>query len=274
VRRFADRTAVVTGAGSGIGRALAHELARRGARVAASDVDPVGVEATVAAITELGGTARAWHLDVTDAGAVETHASEVVDTFGSADLVINNAGVALAARAVEQTAKDATRVIDVDLIGVVNGTQAFLPHLLASGDGHLVNISSLFGLVAMPYNSAYNAAKYGVRGYTESVAIELAAARAPVGVTCVHPGGVATGIARNADRPATNDGLALAFEKALRMAPHRAAAIILRGVQRGRRRQLVGADAWTLHVAQTALGARWVDVMGLLGRRVVPRHEP
>jgi NAD(P)-dependent dehydrogenase (short-subunit alcohol dehydrogenase family) len=273
VRTFAGRTAVVTGAGSGIGRALAHELARRGAKVAASDVDVIGVEATVASITELGGTAQAWTLDVTDAGAVETHAADVVEAFGSADLVINNAGVALAARAVEQTIKDATKVVDVDLLGVINGTQAFLPHLLASGDGHLVNISSLFGLVAMPYNSAYNAAKFGVRGYTESIAIELAAARAPVGVTCVHPGGVATSIARNAERPAQNDGLTNAFEQALRMPPHRAATIILRGVQRGRRRQLVGADAWALHVGQTVLGARWMDVMGVLGRRVVPRYE-
>ncbi len=273
MRSFAGRTAVVTGAGSGIGRALAHELARRGAQVAASDVDVAGVRDTVDTITGLGGTAHAWDLDVTDAGAVESHASDVVSRFGSADLVINNAGVALAARAVEQSAKDVTKVVAVDLLGVVHGTQAFLPHLLASGDGHLVNISSLFGLVAMPYNSAYNAAKFGVRGYTESIAIELAAARAPVGVTCVHPGGVATGIARNADRPDTNDGLANAFEQVLRMPPHRAATIILRGVQRGRRRQLVGADAWALHATQTLLGSRWLDVMGVLARRVVPPHQ-
>jgi short-subunit dehydrogenase len=274
VRSFAGRTAVITGAGSGIGRALAHELARRGAKVAISDVDRDGLEVTATSITSLGGTVRAWPLDVTDAGAVDAHASDVVDAFGSADLVINNAGVALAARAVQQSAKEVATVVDVDLLGVVNGTQAFLPHLLSSGDGHLVNISSLFGLVAMPYNSAYNAAKFGVRGYTESIAIELAAARAPVGVTCVHPGGVATAIARNAVRPPANDGLATAFEQALRMSPHRAAVIILRGVQRGRRRQLVGADAWALHVAQTLLGARWTDVMGRLGRQLVPPHRP
>jgi NAD(P)-dependent dehydrogenase (short-subunit alcohol dehydrogenase family) len=272
VRSFSGRTAVVTGAGSGIGRALAHELARRGARVAASDVDTAAVEATVDTIVGLGGTARAWHLDVTDAGAVETHAGEVAEAFGGADLVINNAGVALASRAVEQTAKQVGTVVDVDLMGVVNGTQAFLPQLLDSGDGHLVNISSLFGLVAMPYNSAYNAAKFGVRGYTESVAIELAAARARVGVTCVHPGGVKTAIATSAEVAAGNEGLATAFEKVLRMSPHQAACIILRGVRRGRRRQLVGADAWAMHATQSLLGARWIDVMGLVGRRIVPRH--
>jgi NAD(P)-dependent dehydrogenase (short-subunit alcohol dehydrogenase family) len=184
-------------------------------------------------VTALGGTARASHLDVTDAGAVATHADDVADTFGAVHLVINNAGVALAVRTVEQTAKDVTKVIDVDLLGVVNGTQAFLPHLLDSGDGHLVNISSIFGLVAMPYNSAYNAAKFGVRGYTESIAIEVAAARAPVGVTCVHPGGVATDIAASADVAAGNEDLADAFEKTLRMEPEKAAAIILRGVQKG-----------------------------------------
>lgn len=272
MRSFSGRTAVVTGAGSGIGRALATELARRGARVAASDVDAAGVDATVAAVTERGGTARAWHVDVTDGDAVDAHAAEVVDAFGGVDLVVNNAGVALAARATEQTASQVTTVVDVDLLGVVHGTQAFLPHLLASGDGHLVNVSSLFGLVAMPYNSAYNAAKFGVRGYTESIAIELAAARAPVSVTCVHPGGVRTCIASNAEVVAGNEGLAAGFERVLRMSPERAAAIILRGVRRGRRRQLVGADAWVLHAAQTVLGARWVDVMGLVGRRLVPRH--
>jgi NAD(P)-dependent dehydrogenase (short-subunit alcohol dehydrogenase family) len=272
VRSFSGRTAVVTGAGSGIGRALAHELARRGARVAASDVDTTGVEATVGSIVGLGGTARAWHLDVTDAGAVETHATEVAEAFGGVDLVVNNAGVALASRAVEQTADQVGTVVDVDLMGVVHGTQAFLPRLLASGDGHLVNISSLFGLVAMPYNSAYNAAKFGVRGYTESIAIELAAARAPVGVTCVHPGGVKTAIATSAEVVAGNEGLATTFEKVLRMSPHRAACIILRGVARGRRRQLVGADAWAAHVTQSLLGSRWIDVMGVAGRRVVPRH--
>jgi NAD(P)-dependent dehydrogenase (short-subunit alcohol dehydrogenase family) len=273
VRTFSGRTAVVTGAGSGIGRALATELARRGARVAASDVDGPSVAETADRLTALGGTARAFELDVTDRAAVEAHADEVVTTFGSADLVINNAGVALAARAIEQRTEDVARVIEVDLLGVVNGTQAFLPHLLASGDGHLVNISSLFGLIAMPYNSAYNAAKFGVRGYTESVAIELAASGAPVGVTCVHPGGVATAIARNAERAAGSEALADAFEQVLRMPPRRAAEIILRGVARGRRRQLVGVDAWVAHAAQTALGSRWVDVMGVLGRRVVPRYD-
>lgn len=272
MRTFSGRTAVVTGAASGIGRALATELARRGALVAASDVDSTGVEDTAARITALGGTCKAFTLDVTDAEAVHGHADEVVEAFGQVHLVINNAGVALAGRAVEQTAAQVATVIDVDLVGVVNGTQAFLPHLLDSGDGHLVNISSLFGLVAMPYNSAYNAAKFGVRGYTESVAIELAASRAPVGVTCVHPGGVKTDIASSAEVVGGNEKLASAFEKVLRMPPQRAAEIILRGVQRGRTRQLVGADAWAMHVSQTVLGARWVDVMGVLGRRVVPRH--
>lgn len=273
MRDVSGRTAVVTGAGSGIGRALALELARRGANVAASDVDLPAVEATVARITAAGGTARSYHLDVTDAGAVEAHAAEVAATFGAVHLVVNNAGVALAASAVQQSAKDVTRVIDVDLVGVVNGTQAFLPHLLASGDGHLVNISSLFGLVAMPFNSAYSAAKFGVRGYTEAVAIELAAARAPVRVTCVHPGGVRTAIASSAQTAAGNEALTAAFERVLlRMSPEKAARIILRGVRRGRRRQLVGLDAWALHITQTLLGARWIWVMGLLGRRVVPRH--
>lgn len=272
MRSFSGRTAVVTGAGSGIGRALAAELARRGARVAASDVDLDAVRDTAARLTALGGSVRAYHLDVADQHAVAAHAGEVVATYGTADLVVNNAGVGLAALGVQQATPSVRRVIEIDLLGVVHSTQAFLPHLVASGDGHLVNISSLFGLIAMPYNTAYSAAKFGVRGYSEALAIELAAARAPVGVTCVHPGGVATDIARNAERADGNDGLTDAFGRMLRLPPWRAAEIILRGVRRGRRRQLVGAEAWVLHAVQTALGARWMDVMGVLGRTVVPRH--
>lgn len=273
MRDVSGRTAVVTGAGGGIGRALALELARRGAKVAASDIDLAGVEATVARIIDAGGTARAYHLDVSDAGAVEAHAAEVAAEFGGVHLVINNAGIALAALAVQQSAKDVARIVDVDLIGVVNGTQAFLPHLLASGDGHLVNISSLFGLAAMPFNSAYNGAKFGARGYTESVAIELKAARAPVRATCVHPGGVDTAIASSAQTAAGNEELTATFERVLRMSPDKAARIILRGVAWRRRRLLVGMDAWLVHLAQTLLGSRWIDVMGFLGRRVVPRYE-
>jgi short-subunit dehydrogenase len=179
----------------------------------------------------------------------------VVDTFGSADLVINNAGVALAARAVEQTAKDATEVIDVDLLGVVHGTQAFLPHLLASGDGHLVNISSLFGLIAMPYNSAYNAAKFGVRGYTESIAT----------VHCVHPGGILTNIARNAEARGEWSNLDEAFDRIAHTSPERCAEVILTGVLKGRKRILVGADAWAMHLLQQTFGVRG---LGLLRRGI------
>lgn len=269
---FTGRTAVVTGAASGIGRALAIELARQGARLALSDVDLPGVEDTAAACRDLGTEAKAWQVDVSDRNAMFAHADEVGQAFGAVHLVINNAGVALAATVAEQDLDAVQRVIDVDLWGVIHGTQAFLPHLEAAGEAHLVNISSLFGLIGMPYNSAYNAAKFAVRGYTECLAMELDLAGSPVGVSCVHPGGIATDIARNCatigdDKQALLDD----FQKLLRMRPQRAARIILRGVRRGRRRILVGADAWAMHLSQQWLGHRYQRLITAGARRVVAR---
>jgi NAD(P)-dependent dehydrogenase (short-subunit alcohol dehydrogenase family) len=263
---FDDDVAVVTGAGSGIGRALAVDLARAGARLAISDVDAVAVEETAARCRELGALAKAHRLDVADRAAMLAHAREVEDEHGRVDLVINNAGVALAARVVQQELDDVDHVLDVNLRGVVYGTQAFLPALHRAPAGRLVNISSVFGLVPMPLNSAYNASKFGVRGYTEALAIELELAHSPVRVTCVHPGGVATGIASSARTAPGNEEIVAGFQQLLRMPPERAARIILRGVARGRRRVLVGQDAWALHVGHTLLGHRFQRVVARVAR--------
>lgn len=271
MRTFTDRTAVITGAASGIGQALALELARQGARLALSDVDLPGVEETASACRALGADAKAWHLDVSDRRAVFAHADEVAAAFGDIHLVINNAGVALAATVAEQHLDDVARIIDVDLWGVINGTQAFLPRLAATGDGQLVTISSLFGLIGMPYNSAYSAAKFGVRGYTECLAMELKLAGSSVGVTCVHPGGIDTDIARNCTTVGDKQALLDDFQKLLRMPADRAARIILRGVRRRRRRVLVGADAWAMHLSQQLLGHRYQHLITAAASRVVAR---
>src|SRR6478735_2968715 len=184
---IAGKVAVITGAGSGIGRALAYELARRGAKLALSDVDNTG----------LAETAR--HARVIGA-----------DEFGVVNIVVNNAGVAFTGDVEHMSFEQIERVVDVDFWGVVHGTKAFLPHLIESGDGHLVNISSLFGLLAMPSQSAYNAAKFAVRGFTESLRQEMLLAGHPVEVTCVHPGGIKTAIARNSGAVAGRDAAELA----------------------------------------------------------------
>ena len=254
---FAGRVAVVTGAGSGIGRALAHDLARRGARLALSDVDKDGLAETVAGIP---GEVRSDALDVTDKEAVHAYAEDVAGHFGVVNQVYNNAGVAFAGTILDSTYEQIEKVVDIDFWGVVYGTKAFLPHLIASGDGHVVNISSLFGLLAVPSQSAYNAAKFAVRGFTESLRQEMLVAKHPVRVTCVHPGGIRTGIARNAERGAGfEDGRAMErFERTmLRMSPEKAAQIILRGVDRDSARVLVGNDAKVLDLLVRVLGSAY-----------------
>ena len=172
--------------------------------------------------------------------------------FGIVNIVINNAGVAFSGDIEDMTFEQIERVMDVDFWGVVHGTKAFLPHLIASGDGHIVNISSLFGLLAMPSQSAYNAAKFAVRGFTESLRQEMLIAGHPVEVTCVHPGGIKTAIARNAGSVAGLDQSELAefFDRKLaKTSPESAAKTILHAVTGNRPRAVVGLDAKALDIA-------------------------
>jgi NAD(P)-dependent dehydrogenase (short-subunit alcohol dehydrogenase family) len=247
------KAAVVTGAGSGIGRALALELARRGARVALSDVDAAGLTETVEAVRRAGGEAHDQTLDVTDRAAVERYADTVASAFGGVHQIYNNAGIAFSRTVLESDYADYERVFAVNLWGVIHGTKAFLPHLIASGDGHVVNISSLNGYLAQSKMSHYCTTKFAVRGFTESLRIEMLRDGHPVGVTCVHPGGVRTSIADNAMSTARRLGLPITEEeererrlyneKLLRMDPAKAAQIIVDGVEAGRARVRVGNDA-------------------------------
>src|SRR5262249_10781636 len=149
------------------------------------------------------------HLDVTSRSAVLRYATAIVAEFGVVNIVINNAGIAFTGEIEKMSFEQLEHVIDVNFWGVVNGTKAFLPYVIASGDGHVVNISSLFGLMAMPSQGAYNAAKFAVRGFTEALREEMLAAGHPVRVTCVHPGGIKTPIARNAGAVESEDVAAL-----------------------------------------------------------------
>ncbi len=270
---YQGRTAVVTGAASGIGRALAVELAGRGAKLALSDVDGAGLDETVRLCGPVGDNVRAFQFDVSDRQAFLAHAEEVAGAFGSVNLVVNNAGVAVVASVEETGFEELDWLLGINLMGVINGSKAFLPHLIRSGDGHLVNISSVFGLVAPAYQSAYCTAKFGVRGFTESLRQEMLIAGHPVSVHCVHPGGVKTNIARRARYPGGREPFgsdpAERFERMARTTPQVAARKILAGVDRDTPRILVGTDAYIIAAVPRLLGIRYVGLFARAGRRIL-----
>ena len=269
MREVMGRTAVITGAGSGIGRALALELAGRGARIAVSDVDEVAAKDTAEACRARGGQAQEWRLDVADREAVFAHAEDVAAHFGAVHLVVNNAGVALHGPVAELTDADMRWVMEIDYWGVVHGSQAFLPHLAASGDGQLANVSSVFGLIAVPKQAAYNAAKFAVRGFTEALRQEVRLDGLPVSVSCIHPGGVRTAIAASARVTRGEDPaqVTAVFDQLATTTPARAAAVIVRGLRRDKPRILVGPDAWVMAALPRLLGARYTGVVSAAARR-------
>jgi NAD(P)-dependent dehydrogenase (short-subunit alcohol dehydrogenase family) len=254
---FRDRVTVITGAGSGIGRAIALCVARRGGHLALADIDETGLSQTQALTQTLAQTAAAaaaaagvrvstHRLDVADRQAVAALPAEVLKVHGRVDLLINNAGVALGGNFDVVSEADFDWLMQINFYGVVRMTRAFLPLLRTSDDARIVNLSSVFGLIAPPGQCAYSASKFAVRGFSNALRHELAGSR--VGVTVVHPGGVATAIARNsriADGvPAEERRLRLELaERMLRMPPDKAGEIIVRGVEKRRARILVGNDA-------------------------------
>lgn len=273
MKGFSGKVAAITGAGSGMGRSLAVELARRGCEVALADVNDVGLAGTAAACAKHGVRTSTRRVDVGDRDAVFAWADFVRAEHGKVNLIFNNAGVSLAASAETASLADLEWIVGINFWGVVHGTQAFLPHLRASGDGHVVNTSSLFGLIAMPTQSAYNATKFAVRGFTEALRMELELDGAPVSATCVHPGGVATNIvdASRVDtsiRALTGQDEATHRRQANRLinatTADDAARQILAGVERNARRVLVGADARRLDTLARLLGAGY--------QRLVLRH--
>ncbi|MGW4482877.1 SDR family NAD(P)-dependent oxidoreductase [Amycolatopsis sp. NPDC004368] len=268
MKEFTDKVAVITGAGSGIGRALALGLGLRGARLALSDVDFEGLDGTVEAAKSQGADVRGYALDVSDRAAVLAHAAEVADHFGRVNVVVNNAGVALGATVEDMAFEDYDWLMGINLGGVVNGTKAFLPYLIDSGDGHLVNISSVFGFVGVPTQSAYNAAKFAVRGFTEALREEMLATRRPVAVSCVHPGGIKTNIARHARGGSDGDQEAAAagFEKIALTTPKKAAETIIRGVERRSARILIGPDAYVIDAIPRVLGSAYQRPLATLTR--------
>lgn len=274
LRTVQDKVVVVTGAGSGIGRALALRATRGGALLALSDWDADGLAETVR-LVEHAGVAKVGHdvVDVSDRAAMAAWAGEVAEEHGRVELVVNNAGVSLTGDFTELTYEQLDWILGVNLHGVIHGSKEFLPHLIASGNGALVNISSLFGLMSVPGQSAYNATKYAVRGLTEALRQEMLANRLPVTVTCVHPGGVRTGISRHGRKADGLDARAIddLFERRLaKTTADKAAETILDGALAGRARVLVGADAHVLHHFARLAGWRYQDVVARATRRQMP----
>jgi NADP-dependent 3-hydroxy acid dehydrogenase YdfG len=276
MKGFDGKVAVVTGAGSGIGRSLAIELGRSGAKLAISDVDTDGLAGTEERLTAIGAPVKSDRLDVTERQSFELYADAVKEHYGTVNQIYNNAGISFMGSIEASQFKDIERVMDVDYWGVVNGTKVFLPHLIASGDGHVVNVSSVFGLLAVPGQGAYNAAKFAVRGFTEALRQEMLVAGHPVKVTCVHPGGIKTAIARNAAAAEGIDQAELAkfFDKRLAStSPQKAARVILDAVRRNKARVLVGSDAKALDLLTRATGSGYQRVVAAVTSRQGPSMQ-
>jgi NADP-dependent 3-hydroxy acid dehydrogenase YdfG len=270
---FAGKVVVVTGAGSGIGQALATELGRSGAKVAISDVDTEGLAVTEERLKAIGAPVKADRLDVTEREAFELYAETVKQHFGKVNQIYNNAGIAYTGDIEVTQYKDIERVMDVDFWGVVNGTKVFLPHLIESGDGHVINVSSIFGIFSVPGQAAYNAAKFAVRGFTEALRQEMAMAKHPVKVTTVHPGGVKTAIARNMTAAEGIDikDLADTFDKKLAgTTPEKAATIILDAVRKNKARVLVGPDAKALDLIVRLTGSGYQRLFSSVIAKALP----
>jgi NAD(P)-dependent dehydrogenase (short-subunit alcohol dehydrogenase family) len=245
--------AVVTGAGSGIGRALAQRLAEAGSALAIADLDEAGLAQTVELIGGKKTLLTTHRLDVANEAGVSAFAEEVGRKHGRVTLLINNAGVALEGTFEEISLEDFRWLMNINFWGVVYGVKFFLPMLRREPRAHIVNISSLYGLIAPPGQPAYSSSKFAVRGFTECLRHELA--ETPVRVSCVHPAGIRTAIARRArvgagvTRRDLEEKVAR-FEKFFRTTPEEAAARILRGVERSEPRILIGSDAYKIDILQ------------------------
>ena len=266
MKKFSGKVAVITGAGSGIGRALAVQLAERGCVLTVADISADGLQETRKLVEAAGAVCSTHIVDVADRATVEEFAAAVVDEHGAVHLLVNNAGVTLVDWAEHVSYDDLEWIMNINFWGVVFGTKSFLPYMRQVDEAHIVNISSLFGLVAMPLQSAYNASKFAVRGFTEALKMELAGTH--IGVSCVHPGGIKTGIGRNSRvseeaLSVPKEELIAEFEKAARTTPEKAAAVIIRGIEKNKRRVLIGGDARFVDLVARFFPGSYEKILGI-----------
>jgi short-subunit dehydrogenase len=278
MKDFKNKVAAITGAASGMGRTLALELAQRGCHLALSDVDEKGLAETARMTGAHGVKVTTARVDVSDRVAVFEWADRVAGEHGKVNLVFNNAGVALGAFLDTVSPTDFEWIMGINFWGVVWGTQAFLPHLKKSKDGHVINTSSLFGLMASPTQGTYNASKFAVRGFTEALRQELDLEHCGVSATSVHPGGIRTNIARAArmdsslDKNSTHGAEAARarFDNLLNVtSAENAARQILRAVERDQRRVLVGLDAKFLDLFVRLMGSWYQPFSALISKKVM-----
>jgi NAD(P)-dependent dehydrogenase (short-subunit alcohol dehydrogenase family) len=260
------KVAAITGAGSGIGRSTAILLAREGCHLSLSDIDEASVQETASSCHGVKVTTA--RVDVANRDAMQKWCADTIAAHGRANIIINNAGVAMGATVESMAYDDLEWLMGINFWGVVYGTKEFLPHIKRTGDGHIVNISSVFGLIGVPTQSAYNAAKFAVRGFTESLREEMEVEGSGVGVTSVHPGGIKTNIARRARMKGGEDwgvadGAAAGerFEKMAKTTPDDAARDILAAILGNRARQLIGRDAVIIDLMQRLLPVSYQRVL-------------
>jgi short-subunit dehydrogenase len=263
VKNFNNKVAAITGAASGIGRALALNLAREKCDLALSDVNEVGLQETAEQARALGVKVTTTKVNVADRAAMHAWADQVVKDHGKVNLIFNNAGVALGNTVEDASYEDYEWIMGINLWGVIHGTKAFLPYLKQTGDGHVINVSSIFGLFSQPTQSGYNMTKFAVRGFTESLRQELDLDNCGVSATCVHPGGIKTNIAKNARMDdsvlkltggkGSTEKMTQQFEQMFVTTPDKAAKVILNAVRRNARRVLIGNDAKATDVMQRLL---------------------
>ncbi|CAL75261.1 putative short-chain dehydrogenase [Bradyrhizobium sp. ORS 278] len=259
--------AAITGAASGIGRALALEMAARGCDLALADRDEAGLASVAAELAASGRKVTMHRLDVSDASAIAQFAADATAAHPALNIVVNNAGVALFGAFHEIEQAEIEWLFNINFWGVVHGTRAFLPHLSRQPEAHIVNLSSIFGIIAPPGQSAYAAAKFAVRGFSESLRHELATANSPVKLSVVHPGGVATAIARNARAGTgmTDNARRVQaierFERLAKTSPRDAALRIIQGIERNEPRILIGGDARFMDLLQRFMPGTYWKVM-------------
>jgi len=267
MKNLSGKTAAITGAASGMGRDTAILLAREGCNVAIADVDAKGLDETAALIRSEGVNVSTHILDVSDKEAVYNFADDVVRQHGEVNIVINNAGVGLTAMIDSMEYSDLDWIMNINFWGVVYGTKAFLPYIIKSGEGRIVNVSSAFGLMGLPSQSAYCASKFAVRGVTESLQQELELIAGDIKAICVHPGGIKTNIVKNS-RLDKIEGLtpdkekaAAKFDRIARTTSAEAAALIVRAIKKDTRRLLIGSDARMIDRVQRIFPAYYQTVM-------------
>jgi len=269
-----DKIAVITGAGSGIGRALARQFNAEGCKLLISDISEQGLKETVHLLPRKEVLVQSHILDVADKSAFQAWAKSIADEHGKVDIVINNAGVAVGSPVEESNYEDIEWLMGINFWGVVYGTREFLPLLRQSSQGHLVNISSIFGIVGIPTQSAYNASKFAVRGYTEALRHEMVGSN--IHVCCVHPGGIKTNIAANArmtNSDISREEAAANFDNLANTTAESAAAQIITAIEKRKKRLLIGRDAKYMSIISRLFPvnySRFLPGLGDVGKNLKP----